>query len=94
MRANQPGAGAGRRPARASLLRLSLPSLLLALGLVSMAPPVAAEAAPAPAAEAARLPLPFPKLGLLKPLRGEAAIAALGGRLPEIAAWYGMSAER
>lgn len=36
---------------------------------------------------------PFPQIKLSKRLQGDAAVAALGDRLPEVAAWYGKSAD-
>lgn len=36
---------------------------------------------------------PFPTLNLPQRARGDAALGALGGKLPEVAAWYGMSTQ-
>jgi hypothetical protein len=58
----------------------------MSAGLVFAGPP---ETAPGAAISAAHLA--FPKLALPDRVYGEQAVAALGSRLPEVAAWYGMS---
>ena len=72
-------------------LKMTLRSLLLALmGLAGLAG--LGEAAIAqttlPAAKK-----PFPELNLPERARGDDAVQALGGKLPEVAAWYGMSTQ-
>jgi PKD repeat protein len=62
---------------------LSLGWTLLALGAV---PTQASEPA-----QVASQRAPFPQLTLPAKAQGEQAIRALGARLPEVAAWYGMS---
>ena len=65
-------------------IRSTVFALLAALGLGM---PAFAQAAPKePAVK------PFPEIALEKRVRGEQAVQALKDRLPEVAAWYGMSA--
>jgi len=76
--------GMRRLPAKFTLglgLALSMNASLVLAG-----PP---EAAPGAAISAAHRA--FPKLTLPDRVYGEQAVVALGGRLPEVAAWYGMS---
>jgi len=61
-------------------------ALCISAGLVIAGPP---EAAPGAAISAAHRA--FPKMTLPDRVYGEQAIAAVGSRLPEVAAWYGMS---
>lgn len=71
-------------PGSAILGRMLNPALLLLAGLGLTAPSLAAPAASADVK-------PFPQVALEKRVRGEQAIQALKDRLPEVAAWYGMS---
>ncbi len=61
-----------------------LGSLLLALALIALTV-LGATAAQAAAEK------PFPAVALPGKVRGEAAVQALGAKLPEVAAWYGMT---
>jgi len=72
-----------RRAWRARLL-----TLLAAFGLALATPTGLAQ--PAPVAPQARPT--FPSFSLPERAQGEQAIARLANRLPEVAAWYGMSA--
>jgi PKD repeat protein len=63
-------------------LRSTALALMTALGLSALAPAVATAAGGKP----------FPAVALEKRLRGEEAVQALKDRLPEVAAWYGMTA--
>ncbi len=67
-------------------IRSTCLALLTALGS-SLGIPCISHAAPNdPAAR------PFPAIALEKRMRGEEAVQSLKGRLPEVAAWYGMTA--
>ena len=73
-----------------SLLRKTLFTALLAMlplgSALAVDPPGAATAKPHPAKPA------FPQLDLAdRKSQGQRAIDLLGGRLPEVAAWYGKS---
>lgn len=73
-------------PTATRVLRLARPGLLaIALMWGMLAPAQAAGAGVHPPKK------PFPAVALEKKSRGEEAIRALGDRLPEVAAWYGMS---
>ena len=67
--------------------RTRLLTLLAAFGIALAAPSALAQ----PAAVALREKPQFPGITLPERARGEQAIARLGSRLPEFAAWYGMS---
>lgn len=60
--------------------------LALLLGLICLGPAGGPAQAQAPAAKK-----PFPAFDLPQRARGDDALRALGGRLPEVAEWYGMS---
>src|SRR5512138_1977156 len=51
---------------------------------------IAASLPPAPAAD--RIKAPFPEVGIGRFVRSENAVRALGARMPDVAAWYGKSA--
>jgi len=84
---SQPQNHQGQADASPSIIGMKVRKLAVALvlgaGMAAIAGPVAAEA---PAARK-----PFPTLSLPDRARGEGAVNALGGRLPEVAAWYGMT---
>lgn len=84
------GRMAVQRPARGcAKLRSSL-GLLALLGAAWLAP------AGSPALAQTAVPgakKPFPAMELPRRARGDEAVKALGGRLPEVAAWYGMSTQ-
>jgi PKD repeat protein len=67
--------------------RASLLTLLVAFVITLATPRVFAQAAPVPP----QARPPFPSITLPQRAQGEAALARLGNRLPEVAAWYGLS---
>ena len=66
--------------------RRLLLALMVGLGVAVSAGGQAADS-PHPAKK------PFPQVALEKSQRGEQAISTLGGKLPEVAAWYGMTVQ-
>jgi PKD repeat protein len=70
-------------------MRMTLLAMLVAAAL-GVAMPEQAGAAE-PGAHPAKKP--FPAVKLAKRLRGDEAVRGLAGKLPEVAAWYGMSAQ-
>jgi len=75
------------KPATHHSWRLRLLALLTGLGLALAMPSALAQ----PAALPPQAKAPFPSITLPDRAQGEQAIALLGNRLPDVAAWYGLS---